>query len=195
MATVTLELEPKKNKTFTEADVKKSFAGKTVIVNYNERRQTDDILAGVRDLIADRELREKVLNAKAKFTGLPTDIDDLCGERHKFLVEVSGVNAGRMDLYVEAPESGGEPKDVGLAGINDSETMAKKLAKLAKEEEGLKDLKLKLGDSQHPGSLLWQFGGTSNSIPLTAHTKGDGGKNEKVALDKLKKAFKRFGYI
>ena len=94
---------------------------------------------------------------------------------------------------VEAPVAKG-PVDLGIAGLSKSEAAVKLLESL--EKGALKGkLVLKDGDKQHPGSKLWELDGKKGSVPTTAHTKGDGGKNEKAALVELKKVFKSAGYV
>lgn len=88
-----------------------------------------------------------------------------------------------------------EPTDVGLQSITKSEDMARKLIELVRMQGGLPHLQITRGDGQHPTDILWRIEDFSGSLPMTTHTKGDGGCNEKAALSHVKKSLKALGYI
>lgn len=194
MGDLKLEIKTKGKDAFTAADIKANWANKTTFCDHDPRRQSDGIWKDMRGMIKDRELAQKALKADVKLTGLPSDPDDYPGT-HKMDVYVNGERACRMDVDIKGSEKAGV-NDVGFKSLSSSEDAAKLLVKLKKDNDFFKkNLTLKKGDSQHPDNILWKVGSVENSLPMNAHTKGDGKKNEKVALDKLKKTMKALGYV
>jgi len=83
---------------------------------------------------------------------------------------------------------------MAAGSVFDSSEAAAKL--LVQHKASIPGLTLKVGDGEHAKDIKWQVkGGKSGSLPMTAHTKGPGGKNENAALDTLKKALKVLSVI
>jgi|GEM_PF-2353289 len=194
MGDLKLEIKTKGKDNFTAADIKQYWANKTTFADHNPRRQDDEIWKDMRGMVKNRELASKAIKATIKLTGLPNDADEYPGS-YKMNVLVDGERACRMDVDIKGSNKP-TVKSVGFAGLSSSEDAAKLLMKLKKDDDFMKsNLTLKKGDGQHPDSVLWKIGSVENSLPMNTHTKGDGKKNEKVALDKLKKTMKALGYV
>ena len=194
MGDLKIEIKTKGKDKFTAADIKAFWANKLAVVEHDERRQTDGIWNDLRQMVKDSELAQKARRATFRLTGLPSDADDYPGS-YKINVFVDGERACRMDLDIKGSNKS-NVSDVGFKSLSKSEDAAKLLVKLKRDHDFFKkNLTLKMGDGQHPDSLLWKVGSVENSLPMNAHTKGDGKKNEKVALDKLKKTMKALGYV
>ncbi len=164
-----------------------AFRGMTIEVD--DHKSLDRIIYNKLVELADREnstLSLPLKNAGWRLIGLPKE-----GERpgtHTLKIEVNGEKVAELEMSIKAEVT---KTNIGLAGARSSKQAAKALRNNIGRVNGLV---LKSGDRQHPNDLLWEFNGEKGSLPLTDHTKGDGGKNEKAALDKLKKVMNENGY-
>jgi hypothetical protein len=195
MADLKLVLKPKSGKhAFDAAEIKPNWANKTAFAKFSARQQTSEIWDAVRGLVKDSALRQKAMRGNVTITGLPGDAEDYPGS-YKMDVFVDKTRACRMSVDIEEGK-GKKIVDVGFKSLSNSESAVKLLKSVKKEYPFFKDkLLLKKGDGEHPDSILWQLGSERNSLPMNTHTKGEGKKNEKVALDKLKKTMKKHGYV
>lgn len=195
MGDLKMVLKPKSGKHGYEiSEFKADLANKYVFSEFSERRQTDEIYKAMRGMVKNSDVRNKMLKGSMAITGLPKSADDYPGD-YKMDIFVDKERACRVSVEIKEG-TGKKIVDVGFKSVSSSEQAAKLLVSLKKNVPFFsKNLTLKNGDGQHAKDLLWRIGRVDSSLPLTTHTKGDGKKNEKVALDKLKKTMKALGYV
>lgn len=189
MATLTANFKENAKFPIDEAAAAKAFKGLRTVFDYakvqeNEIERQLVLLAAKKD----KTLALPLKNATFKLEGLPSDEAKRSGE-HELKIEIDGTEVAKNKVWINRSSTG---VNIGLSSANSSEKAA---AALLKNKDKIKGLELKAGDSQHGKDLKWSLDGKSGSLPLTAHTKGDGGKNEKAALEFLKKTMKEAGYI
>lgn len=190
MATLTATFKPNTKFPLVESDAEKAFKGLRTVFDYAKGGGQDTMICNT--LVALAAKKDKTLNLPLKnagFTldGLPSDEDKRSGE-HELKIKVGAKEVSKNKVWINRPATG---INIGLASANTSE---KASAALLKNKTKVEGLELKLGDGEHAKDLKWSLDGKSGSLPMTTHTKGDGGKNEKVALDFLKKTMKEAGY-
>ncbi len=180
---------------FDAAEIKKYWANKDVFVPFmpKTKAQASKVWEVMRGMVGEKPLLLKAQAAKFNLNGLP-DNNGAKPVEHKMTVLVNGTRACMCTLNI-AQSTSKVVQDVGFSGVSSSEDAWKLLQKLKSGNPEFKNLVLKDGDSEHPDNKLWQFKGKRNSLPMNAHSKGKGGKNEKVAIAELKKTMKNAGFV
>ena len=190
MATLTVTFKPNSKFPLDEAAAEKAFKGLRTVFDYAKGGAQDTMICNTLVELAakkDKTLNLPLKNAGFSLDGLPGDEDKRSGE-HEMKIKVGAKEVSKSKVWINRPATG---INIGLAAANTSEKAAAALIKNKAKVEGLE---IKLGDGEHAKDVKWSLGGKSGSLPMTTHTKGDGGKNEKVALDFVKKTMKEAGY-
>lgn len=173
---------------------KRQLKGKKTVFENNDRQQEKEIKDTLLALIKDRNLSSAMFKGAWVTSGYDKDAAKRSG-KHSLKIQVgTTVLVPNMMVWINKPVNN-EPKDVGLAGVSSSEAAKKLLKALKSSEKTLSGLGFKEGDKEHPTSFLWKMGKYSGSLPLNAHGKGPGGKNEKAALKVLKSAMLTKGFV
>ena len=174
------------------ADATKAFKGLRTVFDNNEKNQHGEIEKHLLALVKkkDKGVGAGLSKARCTVSGYDKDAEKRSGE-HQMKVMLDNKLIATNKVWINKTTTG-KGINIGISGANSSEKAA---AILIKNKTKIDGLILKKGDGEHKEDLLWRLNGVNGSLPLTTHTKGTGGKNEKAALKVLKKAFGEAGYI
>jgi hypothetical protein len=209
MPTINLTVKPKDVSPaaiFNASQLAVVIKGKKPAINWNDdaEKLVDNLWESVTKIavakavvggVTTQNMNKRLESAKIVAKTVPPSLGP---GNHILMVKVDGDSVPipvTIAAPADQPEPAREPVDVGLKGIASSEDMARKLEELKRDQAGLATMELKKGDKQHPLDILWKMGDRSGSLPMTTHTKGDGGRNEKAALDEVKRTFKDLGFV
>ena len=189
MATLTVKFKENKAAPVDKSAAEKVFKGMRTVFEH-DKAQDVAIRVHLLNLVKKKDGKRALALTKAGYdlVGLPTDGAKQSGE-YEMKIQLDGEEVGKNTVWINKSNDG---VNIGISGVNSSEKAA---AVLLSKKDKVEGLALKKGDGEHASDLKWSLGGESGSLPLTAHTKGDGGKNEKAALIFLKKTLKAAGYI
>jgi hypothetical protein len=190
MATLDVTYTSDNKLTIDQFDAKQVFKSLRTVFNNHEVNQGEEIKKHLLTLVKqkNKDLGAALFKAKFAIKGLEPAAEDNSGE-HVMKIKIDGKDIAQNKVWINKPKTA-KVTNIGLSTANTSEKAAAILR--GGEVEGLV---LKNGDGQHAKDLKWTLGGVSGSLPMTTHTKGDGGKNEKAALTLLKKTLNGAGYI
>lgn len=194
MANLLIKITEDRKTTIDTDLATRQLKGKKSVFDNSARQQDKEIKDSILALIKDRLLRAALFKGTWAISGYDKDPMKRSG-KHALKIQVgTKVIIPNMVVWINKPVNN-EPKDVGLAGLRSSADAKKLLKALKTSEKSLSGLGFKEGDSEHPTNFLWKMGKYSGSLPMTAHGKGPGGKNEKAALDTLRSAMATKGFV
>ncbi len=192
MATITVTYVPSKAAPVDEADAKKAFTNLRTVFDNNKNNQHGEIEKHLQGLIKKKNsaLATALGKAKCTVTGYDSDEEKRSGQ-HEMKVLLVKTEIAKNRVWINKPATG---KGINI-GLNSARTSEQAAAILLKNRAKIEGLALKKGDGDHKNDLLWSIGTNSGSLPLTTHTKGSGGSNEKAALSQLKKVMAEAGFV